>query len=179
MNIKCPLGQQSYADLNLTSLLGGTTDCKTLSPSLVQTDLITSTLKREEGKLVLATVGSCWLISVVWWCASVTAVAWAGPPDHPAAANYTRITSIFFSQNKTKFRDAADDVTFAALKYSYFMVCHLFTVVVVILRKHIPLIFFLYSPPPLQNVSHLHVEIQLANEKQSTPVSISTASGQF
>lgn len=84
--------------------------------------------------------------------------------------------SIFFFQNKNKFQDAADDVTFTGLKYIYFNVCNLFMVVVVILRKHIKLIFLLYFLPP-KYLSFTYGN--LANEKQYTPLSISTAWGQF
>lgn len=45
------------------------------------------------------------------------------------------------------FQNAADDVTFTGLKYIYFVVSHLFMVVVVVI-KHIQLIFFLYFLPP-------------------------------
>lgn len=137
MNTKCP----SVNKTTVTSIwhpsdrLGRTTDCKTLLPSLVQTNLPTGTMKREKEQFAFGHT-SFLLIdpSLVWCSASVTMVAGAEPA--------------FFSQNKIAFQDAADEVTFTVLKYIYFMVCNLLMVVGVILRKHIKLVFFLCLPPP-------------------------------
>lgn len=123
-----------------------TSDCKTLLSSLAQTNLTTGTMKREKEQFGFGHT-SFLLIdpSLVWCSASVTMVAWAEPAY--TIMLYLNAILIFFSQNKIKLQDAADDVTFTGLKYIYFMVYNLFMGVVVILTKHIKLIFFLYLLP--------------------------------